>query len=803
MNKLTVFAVALLFAITVPLIAEGQGSEAQDAARQRLAERSLAAVDITTDARTGIPSFVTMLLPSRGKADPASNAIAYFEEFKDLYNMANPAVELRLRRTDRDELGYSHVRLTQVVNGVPVFGSEVIAHFNRQGQLYAVNGSYVPGVDEIRTDAGLSGETAIAIAIADVGEATFRWETALEDMLPEGSSWKPEAELMLYSNSTGTYLAYRTMIAVEEQEPANWVYFIDANTGGVIDRYNDLKHTGVTGTGNSLYRGTVSIGTNSAGSSFELKDMARNVWTYDGGRKTRLPGNLFTDSDNIWGDGTTSNSQSAAVDAHWGIAQTYDYYLSSFGRNSLDGAGMRITATVHYKQNYVNAFWNGQQIVFGDGDGVQAGPLVDLDVVAHELTHGVTEHSANLIYSYQSGALNESFSDVFAMMVDVGDFWIGEDSWTPGTPNDALRYMDNPTLGGQPKHMNNYVVTSYDNGGVHTNSGIPNFAAYLATAGGVGQTSVPVAGIGRAKVGAIWYRALTMYMTPSTDFAGARAATIAAAGDLYGASDVQSVTDAWTAVGVLQSAPPTTPPPTSWTGAQVAYSYSTPHPYRNRKTYTHTISHSGATGMKVDFANFSTEAGYDFVEIKDGTGATIQTYNGNLGTFTSAAVSGSSITVKLTTDQFINDYGFDITAYWYTDPTHPVAFVDLPGWQRNALTDVAQSERHESVTPLAKEGPGIAALPDAVVLQQNYPNPFNPSTVIRFTLPETQAVQLAVYNSMGQKVKTLVSGSLPGGLQSVIWDGTDESGTRAASGVYVYRLTTATDTQTKSMLLMQ
>ncbi|MBI1926307.1 M4 family metallopeptidase, partial [Candidatus Poribacteria bacterium] len=385
--------------------------------------------------------------------------------------------------------------------------------------------------------------------------AVYRWDTMFEEMLPAGQSWRPTAELMVYEHQGQFRLVYRTMIAIEEPEPANWVYFIDARTGAVVHRYNDLKHTDAVGTGHSLYRGTVSINTNLAGSTFEMKDNPRNLWTYDARNRRRLPGVLFTDADNVWGDGTKSNPQTAGVDAHWGAATTYDYYLNTHSRDSFDDAGARITSTVHYRRNYVNAFWNGQQVVYGDGDGSTADPLVDLDVVSHELTHAVTQYTANLIYQDQSGALNESTSDVFAMMVDTDDFTIGEDSWTPGVPGDALRYMDDPPKGGQPNHMEDFLVTDEDNGGVHTNSGIPNFAAYLATAGGVGKKGDVVTGIGRSKVEGIWYRALSVYMTPSTDFMAARLTTAQAATDLYGGGspEVQTIEDAWTAVGVVIS----------------------------------------------------------------------------------------------------------------------------------------------------------------------------------------------------------------------------------------------------------
>ncbi len=527
------------------------GDEAQIQAINRLEKVSQTPVKLVFDERTGIPRFMNLRVPVAAGLGAEAAAYQFLEEYKAIFKMESPAAELSVKEIKRDRLGMTHLKMRQSVAGVPVFGRELIVHIDQNRNIYAINGEFAPRIN-IETTPAIGPENAIQAAIADVGPAVYRWDTMFEEMLPAGQSWRPTAELMVYEHQGQFRLVYRTMIAIEEPEPANWVYFIDARTGAVLYRYNDLQHADAVGTGHSLYRGAVNINTNQTSRSYEMKDNPQNLWTYNARNKTRLPGLLFKDADNTWGDGTKSDPQSAAVDAHFGAAATHGYYLNTHGRNSFDDAGARITSTVHYRNNYVNAFWNGQQVVYGDGDGVTADPLVDLDVVSHEITHGVTEHTAGLIYQDQSGALNESVSDVFAMMVDTDDFTIGEDSWTPGVPGDALRYMDDPTEGGQPNHMEDFLVTDDDNGGVHTNSGIPNFAAYLATAGGTGKLGDVVTGIGRNKIEGIWYRALSVYMTPSTDFVAARLTTAQAAADLYGGGspEVGTIEDAWTAVGV-------------------------------------------------------------------------------------------------------------------------------------------------------------------------------------------------------------------------------------------------------------
>ena len=201
-----------------------------------------------------------------------------------------------------------------------------------------------------------------------------------------------------------------------------------------------------------------------------------------------------------------------------------------------------MVTTVHYKSNYNNAFWtsSGQQVVFGDGDGVRFGPLGSaLDVVAHEWTHAVNSYEANLEYKRESGALNESYSDVFAAMVDRDDWLVGEDVYTPGTPGDALRSMADPPKYNQPDHLDHSLYKNYpywvtctssnDYCGVHTNSGVPNKAAYLLVQGGT-HGGVTVPGIGRTKVERIYYRALTEYLTRSSGYLDARRLTVQACG---------------------------------------------------------------------------------------------------------------------------------------------------------------------------------------------------------------------------------------------------------------------------------
>jgi len=281
---------------------------------------------------------------------------------------------------------------------------------------------------------------------------------------------------------------------------------------------------------------------------------------FDAQKKTRLPGKLVRE------EGSAPSQDLAVDEAYDGAGSTYDFYLEIHERNSIDGKGMRIDSTVHYDTNYDNAFWNGAQMVYGDGDQkLFARFTASLDVIGHELTHGVTAHEANLSYQDQPGALNESFSDVFGSLVKQhrrletatqADWLIGAELLLPQVQGSALRSMkepgtayDDPVLGKdpQPSTMEGYVVTSEDDGGVHINSGIPNHAFYLA--------AVAIEGFAWEKAGKIWYEALTNRLKADSDFADCADQTIAAASDLFGKNgfEERAVREAWKAVGVSSS----------------------------------------------------------------------------------------------------------------------------------------------------------------------------------------------------------------------------------------------------------
>jgi Zn-dependent metalloprotease len=278
---------------------------------------------------------------------------------------------------------------------------------------------------------------------------------------------------------------------------------------------------------------------------------------YDAGHATRLPGVL------VRGEGDPESADVAVNEAYDGAGTTYDLYFDVYGRNSIDGRGMRLDATVHYGVQYDNAFWDGAQMVYGDGDEELFERFTKaIDVIGHELTHGVTENEAALVYHDQPGALNESFSDVFGSLVKQrergqsagdADWIIGEGLFTAKVRGVGLRSLkapgtaySDPILGNdpQPSHMSGYDASPEDNGGVHVNSGIPNHAFYLA--------AVAIGGLAWEKAGRIWYVALTERLRSQSDFPAAAKATEAVAGELFGTGGLEqaAVRDAWRQVGL-------------------------------------------------------------------------------------------------------------------------------------------------------------------------------------------------------------------------------------------------------------
>ena len=483
--------------------------------------------------------------------------------------------QVRSRGEDADLLvaGRTHERLDQYYQGVRVFGGELVRQAD-EGQTVSVFGALYTGV-------GLDVDPTLSPAdVADI----------IEEMTGVALGAERAPELVVLPRDEGGYvLAYRARVMASTDLT---VYFIDAGDGDVVMKYSDLQTT--IGTGTGVQNDTKKVSTTLRSGTYLAIDAMRPpaIYTYDlkgnltrtqlylNGLVTLNDSDVASDADNQWAD-------QAAVDAHACAGWTYDYFYKRFGRLGLDNRNLTMSSIVHPVRRedwasassstlslyYLNAFYAGHGIMVY-GEGLPPGAIVGglqwnyfsgaLDVVAHELTHGVTDYSSGLIYRNESGALNEAFSDIMGTAVEFyfqqtgagylkADYLLGEDLTSPQS---AFRSMANPQAYDDPDHYSKRYLGSADNGGVHSNSGIANHAFYLAVEGGVNRTScLSVQGVGSAnrdKIEKVFYRGFTQFLPANATFALARAATLQAARDLYGAgSDVErAIQQAWTAVGV-------------------------------------------------------------------------------------------------------------------------------------------------------------------------------------------------------------------------------------------------------------
>lgn len=469
--------------------------------------------------------------------------------------------------TTLDADGGSHVRMNRTVHGLPVIGGDLVVHHGDAAWEGASQTLRTPLDLAVRPVLGKA--TALAKALAP--SALTR---SIDRLRTEGAP-----RLVIDAVPARPRLAWQVTTSGRREDgtPSRMVTYVDAKSGQVI-RLEEQIHT-TEGSGQSLYSGTVTIQVAPSGSGYTLTDPTRgNARTTDMQNRTDSilctifgigcsNGVAFSSPDTSFGNGSNSNRESAAVDAHYGAATTFDYFKNEHGRNGIWGDGRGALSRVHYGNNYVNAFWDGSKMTYGDGDGTNFGPLVSLDVAGHEMTHGVTENTANLTYSGEPGGINEATSDIFGSMVefhaantnDPGDYYIGEEFDLQN--QQGFRRMDDPQLDGNSLSCWRSGAGNVD---VHYSSGIGNHFFYLLAEGSGAKTiggkqhnsptcdGSTVSGIGRDAAGAIWFRALDVYMTSNTNYAGARTATLNAARDLYGAGSTQhnAVAAAWSAVNV-------------------------------------------------------------------------------------------------------------------------------------------------------------------------------------------------------------------------------------------------------------
>ena len=510
--------------------------------------------------------------------------------------------------TTMDEQGNAHVRLHQVFQGVPVYGSEVIAH-TQKGSFTLLNGRYYPTPQLASVVPMLPAEIAIQQVKNLIGPDKIKpiW-TPQELKLIDGPPF--ETELMVYHPQR--QLNAERLVWVVTARPnilTRTVYFLDAHTGEVIHQFEHicnidgglLQHSAshnhqtasleedeevftptaaapwvvdgpVAASGQDLLNVTRTFGAYQIGSQVVLEDASKSMFNPGESNMPNDPvGAIVTlnakntspetqsafDYDFVT-SGNTSFSDKGAVSVHWNGNKSFDYYKNTFGRNSIDGIGGNILAfynvTEEDASSMENAFWNGEAMFYGNGGSTFKQLARGLDVGGHEMTHGVVEKTANLEYQDESGALNESFADVFGTLIDRDDWLIGEDVMQAGqSPTGALRSMQDPHNGGnsgsqfwQPRVVSEQYQGNQDNGGVHINSGIPNWAFYKFATN---------AAVGKDKAEQVYYKALRDYLVKSSRFVDARIAIIQASNDLYGSAVATAAADAFTAVGIMGSQP--------------------------------------------------------------------------------------------------------------------------------------------------------------------------------------------------------------------------------------------------------
>jgi len=588
-----------------------------------------------------------------------------------------------------DKSGRAHVRYERSYRGLPVLGGDVVVHLTKGGSYRS---------SSVTLQRPLTLGTTAKVSKAD---ATRTAKSQLD-----GTVSSTEVREVIDAFGAKPALAYEVTVngMRSDQTPSELHVVVDALSGKVLQSSDEVK----TGSGKSIYSGNVTIGTSGSAGNYSMTDATRGGnFTTDLHGATAGNGTTFTDADDIWGNNATSDRASAAVDAHYGAQETFDYYKNILGRNGIFNNGSGVRSRVHYGNAYNNAFWDGTQMTYGDGAG-NAKPLTELDVAGHEMSHGVTENTANLNYAGESGGLNEATSDIFGTMVefyannasDVPDYLIGEkiNINGNGTP---LRYMDKPSRDGASPNCWSSGVGNLD---VHYSSGPGNHVFYLLAEGsgakvinGVSYNSPTCngssfAGIGRDAAAKIWYRALSVYMTSSTNYAGARTAAISAAKDLYGATSAQctGVQNAFSGIAVTgTTCGGTTPQPgnkvanpgfesgaTSWTQTSGVITNDATRAHAgswlgwlNGYGTTHTdslaqsivipaaTSATGSLWLKVTSAETTTTSAYDTVKVQVVSGTTtttLATYsNLNKGTvyvqktLNLSAYVGKTVTLKV------------------------------------------------------------------------------------------------------------------------------------------------------------
>ena len=675
----------------------------------------------------------------------------FFAKFKDAFELSDND-QITVNKIKKDELGYTHFRYQQYYNKHKVIYGEYIVHQQPDSLVRSANGRLITGL-KLASTPSVSEKQALDAALRFMNAGKYLWQNAdMEKQLKKeennpSATYYPKGELVYAPdkfdgrfNPADYKLAWFFKIYPDQSEVKAKNVYIDALTGKVIHSA-DIAMSCSGGTGGSAFNGSVSVSTELSGGVYRSHNncQATDIYVYNcnGGSASNT---FYTDADNSW----AATSQQSAVQAQWGAAQTYSYYSGEHGRQSWDGASGDMIAYNNSNQPGLgpnNACWGctGNSTIFGMGNTTAATDDWNTDdIMGHEFTHGVTQSEAGLTYSNESGALNESFSDIFGEMVE---------SWSEGTcdylvgaDRGAIRSFINPNAYGDPdtyKGTNWYTGTA-DNGGVHTNSSVQNRWFYLLSEGGSGTNdngeSYNVTAITRFEARLIAYRALTQYLTSSSQYIDARKASLEAAYDLYGqcSQEIISVGDAWHAVGVEKQSP--------------AYTQNACGSYPTSGDWVQAIS---------------------------------TTYGGNGCTTT---ITPSSTTVYFTArDKVILLPGFTAQSgskfVAYLEPCSSTRWLTPP---KQIMSDAEKGIR----TPVALKADtsNEAALANTTANETVAiaPNPFTGSFVVTINAKKDGKAQVSIYNSVGGKIKDQQGVNLIKGINKLSFNGST-----FASGIYM------------------
>lgn len=481
--------------------------------------------------------------------------------------------ELQLLKTSNDVLGYRHYRYQQTYKGIPVENAIYLIH-EKDNRVKNANGKLVHNLN-LSTKPAINETAALQAALTHINATLYAWEDPVHEKNIQqvknqtNATFYPSGELVILDPefkqiAANYHLAYKFDIYAIEPYTRQVVY-VDAIDGTILKTLEKIHDcTNVTASGTTNYSGNQIFTACEENGTYTLtNNISGGMQVFNANNTRSNPQIPFTDTNNFFDGDATAN------EVQWATEKTHEYFLNTLERNSLDGEGMALLSWIHFGEDYNNAFWNGSWMTYGDGDNLRFSSLTSPDVVAHEMTHGITEFSADLNYENESGALNESFSDIFGEVVE--NYMLGSNDWLMGadfTVNPGKTCLRNMSYPNDPNALTQQPDTylgdfwysgSGDNGGVHYNSGVQNYWFYLLCEGGSITNDngdyFTVSAIGMAKATRIAYLNLTEYLTPNSNYADAREGSIAAAEELQGdniltATDVEQVIAAWCAVGV-------------------------------------------------------------------------------------------------------------------------------------------------------------------------------------------------------------------------------------------------------------